>query len=227
MEGERTPVVWWLFVAAAGILAIGLVVQIVLRDSEPSADSGGSSGVASPSVAVSTPSPQLPGIACLEYPPMPNPAAPAYQGRGPHLIIPGSPGPAFATELHPFQIDEGFLPRDWLPANHSDFTAHWWTSSQAALIFCPTEIRQVGKKPVGTCDWIGEPSTKVYPARWTFAVYEIRTGRQVSTFTLASDGSAGGICPPSMQSPPSDSAQPPASAALKAALTPLVTRDVP
>jgi hypothetical protein len=130
-------------------------------------------------------------------------------------------------DIYPVQIDEGYLPRSWLPANHTKFTAHWWNSSEAALIVCPTAVVQTGRKPVGTCDWIDSPSTKAYPAKWTFAVYEIRTGRKVTTFSLPSDSSKGRICPASMQAPASDIAQPPGSGALEAALRPLVMRDVP
>lgn len=124
------------------------------------------------------------------------------------------------------QINEGYLPREWLPVNRSEVTAHWWDSSMAALIVCPTEVRQTGRKPVGTCDWIGYPSTKVYPASWTFAVYEIRTGRKVTAFTLPSDGSKGRVCPASMQAAPTDIAQPPGASGLKVGLSPLVSRDV-
>lgn len=222
MESGQKSVAWWVLVAAAAILAVALVVQIVLRDSEPSTKS------VPPTASLPTsPSVQSADVDCLEYPPIPNPAAPAYQGPGPHLIIPGSPGPDLGVTLHPVQINEGYLPRNWLPANHTEFTSHWWNSSEAALIFCPTEVVQIGRKPVGACDWIDSPSTKAYPARWTFAVYEIRTGRKVTTFSLPSDGSKGPICPGSMQAPAFDSAQPPSSEALKAVLSPLVMRNVP
>jgi hypothetical protein len=228
MESGRKPLGWWVLVGAAGILVVGLVVQVVLSNAKPAADPARpTSGQSSASVAPTASSSQRADIACLEYPPLPNPAAPAYQGPGPHLIIPGSPGPAFAISLYAPQIDEGYLPSNWLPANHTEFTAHWWNSSMASLIVCPTEVRQTASKPVGTCEWIDSPPSKAYPANWTFAVYEIRTGRKLTTFTLPSDNSRGAICPSSMQSPASDSAQPPGEAALKTALTPLVMKNLP
>jgi hypothetical protein len=241
MERERKPLIWWLLVAAAAILAVALVAQLVSpgsdgplgsdrpADSErpagsaPSTPSSTSSSAVPPTVSSS---PQV-EVACAEHPPIPNPAAPAYQGRGPHLIIPGSPQRPLGGRLHVIGIDQGHLPRAWLPANRTEFTHHWWNSSMAPLIFCPTAVRQSGTKPVGTCEWIGHKSTKVYPATWTFAVYETKTGREVATFSLPSDSSKGRTCPASMQAPPLDIAQPPSTSALQAAVRPLVTRSVP
>lgn len=227
MEPEPKSVTLRVLVAGAAILAVALVAQLVLPgpDPEPPADSARPTSSRSvPPAAAGTPET---AVACIEHPPIPNPAAPAYQGRGPHPIIPGSSRGPLGGGLHVLEIGDGYLPRGWLPPNRTEFTSHWWTSSMAALIMCPTAVRRTGTKPVGTCEWIRFPPTKVYPATWTFAVHEIRTGRLVATFSLPSDSSRGRTCPGSMPAPPHDSAQPPDSEALKAVVGPLVMRHVP
>ncbi|PAZ15364.1 hypothetical protein CLM62_14335 [Streptomyces sp. SA15] len=67
--------------------------------------------------------------------------------------------------------------------------------SRAQLVICLADVRLRSDTPIGTCDY---PTVHayVYPAVYTFEVYEAKTARQVTAFTLRGDETADLSCPP-------------------------------
>ncbi|MGA6162553.1 hypothetical protein [Amycolatopsis magusensis] len=115
---------------------------------------------------------------------VPNPAAPPYAGHGPHLVAGGQKTTGISDVLASFSVYS--LPWEW----RAD-------ASQAQLVVCLGGVLKRDAMPIGTCEWeIAEGD--VYPATYTFEVYEAKTGRSLATFPIESDASADASCPPTV-----------------------------
>lgn len=121
---------------------------------------------------------------------VPNPAAPPYVGHGPHLVAGGAKSTGVSDLIGSFSVYS--LPLEW----RAD-------ASRAQLVVCLGGVRKRDTMPIGTCEWdIAEGD--VYPATYTFEVYEAKTGRSLATFPIASSGSADASCPPTVNVRPGE-----------------------
>lgn len=162
-----------------------------------STDTSSPSTPQAPSATSPSPTPSSSGRTDCGYLHFPDPAAPAYAGRGPHIAVAGDAEP---DDLTQYPIRNVFtsvsLPEKWIPPD--DESARTDTTqdvSRAQLVVCLADVRLRSDTPIGTCDY---PTVRaaVYPAIHTFEVYEAKTARQVTTFTLRGDETADLSCPP-------------------------------
>jgi hypothetical protein len=176
-----------------GVLLVGLLAGIAGCSGEkpeasesPSAGTTASSG---PSSAPPVNPSAMGGHPCVVDPPMPNPEAPPYKGKGPHLVAAGVA--KFDRKLYTEPFKSYYLPAGWrAPVGKPGED----DSSGSQLSVCKTGLRQTGTKPIATCHW-DFGSSKVYPATHLFRVYETRTGRLLSTFSVAGDITDDFSCP--------------------------------
>lgn len=101
-------------------------------------------------------------------------------------------------------------------------------ASRAQLVVCLGEVRKRDAMPIGTCEW-DIAKGDVYPARYTFEVYEAKTGRSLATFPIVSNTSADASCPPTVHVRPGEGrvavAQGVTEQTLVSKLKPLVMQD--
>ncbi|WP_326808660.1 MULTISPECIES: hypothetical protein [unclassified Streptomyces] len=158
-------------------------------------------------------------------------ASPPYDGAGTHKMIgfalydtddPEVSGPAYPPGL----------PSSWASSTHDEYgtkprvfeTAPMEADfKQAQLAVCMSWPRLTGKSAVGECGPYEGVTRKVFPADYTFRVFEARTGRLIKSFTLsgADDGCPAQIILGDRKKMP----QVVDDEALAAELRPLVKRD--
>ncbi len=194
------------------------------------ADDAGSS-TASPSGSpdpreIPTPEPPPPtrtsDEACGGYPYDPDavraytPEGPAYAGAGVHPVAQFTVGP------RPYEGAGAGLPDDWVAVPFN---------GPAQLVLCEYQNGGHAGAVVGTCAYAGgsfggNGESEVRAARYTFRVFEARTGELVDEFTLDGTTSPEDSCPESSYYPASTYYQLVERDALADALRPLATGPV-
>jgi hypothetical protein len=122
----------------------------------------------------------------------PNPRAAAYAGAGPHLAVAGELIRTWDGLVGDLYFRTTSLPDSWRAyddQNHKELPA------QAQLVIC-LGLQKRGDKAVGLCGY-DTKTASVYPSTHIYEVYEAKTGRRVTTFTIPSDLRADLSCPPS------------------------------
>ncbi|WIX83459.1 hypothetical protein QRX50_23230 [Amycolatopsis carbonis] len=122
---------------------------------------------------------------------MPNPGWPASAGHGPHLVVAGKGDDASPSDLLYGGFDSGSLPYDWRARQEGSSDDDL---GKAQLIVCLSGLRKRGTTPIGTCEW-DIARGDVYPATYTFEVYELKTGHELANFDVESDRPANQSCP--------------------------------
>ncbi|MGW0756836.1 hypothetical protein ACWD1Y_10160 [Streptomyces sp. NPDC002814] len=174
--------------------ALFVAVLLSLAGCTASTDTSSSSTHQAPSATSSSAAPSSRGRTDCGSLHFPDPAAPAYAGRGPHPAVAGDAAP---DDLTQYPLRNVFtLPDEWIPPeDESTRTSTRHDVSRAQLVICLADVRRRSDTPIGTCDY---PTVRawVYPAIHTFEVYEAKTARQVTTFTLRGDETPDLSCPP-------------------------------
>lgn len=119
---------------------------------------------------------------------LPNPAAPAYAGPGPHVSVVDADLP-HADPLIYVPISEFSLPRGWVARGDKN---GGMDPARAQLVVCLTDLRKRSDTSIGQCE---DHPFDVYPASYTFTVYEAKTARRVKTFKIRSDEAVQFSCP--------------------------------
>jgi hypothetical protein len=172
--------------------------------------------------AAPAPKPALPSDPCPEDRPngevrQPNEytdrAAP-YTGTGPHLMVLVEAVPGVNHVYQGYSVADRLLPAKWLAQSEDE-------KPRAQLIVCEYAV-SIGAL-VRTCEYIGADPVRLLRAAYVYRVFEARTGKPVTEFTLDS----GANCPPSIEvwnggPPPQDMLQSTAFDDLKNALRPVV-----
>jgi hypothetical protein len=125
---------------------------------------------------------------------LPDPAAPAYTGEGPHRAVVGEyigPGAKGVVHITPSTFS---LPEAWRALNAKRTEPD---PSRAELIVCLSQVEEQGDTRIGTCTY-DTGKVGVYPAFYTIDVYAARTGRRVALLKMGGDESAPMSCPPSL-----------------------------
>jgi hypothetical protein len=114
------------------------------------------------------------------------PDGPAYSGKGPH------PAVLFKSSDYGDDAREPQLPDKWLPAYFGDDTQ---------LVVCQYNDNSHDSRDIGTCTYIGgspnlgDGKAEVRSARYTYRVFEARTGKLVTTFAMNGTTSLEDTCP--------------------------------
>lgn len=135
--------------------------------------------------------------------PFPHPAAPAYAGSGPHPAIVEMDLLSDSSDVQT-EFSEGGLPLEWRA--YDDDREEWdewnperWDPSRAQLLICLIGVRKRSNTEIGDCAYDGANSP-VYPATYTFEVYEVKTARRITAFKIRSDAAINSsTCPSSVR----------------------------
>lgn len=134
-------------------------------------------------------------ISCGLLSDFPNPTGPAYAGPGPHLAVVDEELSATSDPLYNIPFSTYSLPIKWMAydnkKNEEDI-------SRAQLVICLTDLQQRSKTKIGQCEY-DTLIADVYPATYTFEVYEARTGRRITTFKIRGNDTADLSCPVTLQ----------------------------
>lgn len=126
---------------------------------------------------------------------LPNPAAPAYAGPGPHLAAVHAGLASSSDALIYVPITEYSLPREWRAYGDGDKEGIL-DPARAQLVVCLTALRKRSETSIGQCE---DHPFDVYPASYTFTVFEAKTARKVTTFKIRSEEAVEFSCPSTFQ----------------------------
>jgi hypothetical protein len=176
---------------------VSALLAVVWLGAAGCAGSGDASSQATPTTSSARPSASRSAPPSLEQskcgPDFPYPDAPTYAGRGPHRV--GTGDTAGDGRQNPVYqgLSAASLPEKWV-APELKSMPFGADPERAQLLICLTDVETQTEQAIGRCDFL-TTSGNIYPATFTFQIYEVKTGRWIETLTIRSDEPAESTCP--------------------------------